>query len=173
MANTNKPWASKAIEIHCDMGEAFGNWTMGFGRREMQMDHVECEKMVVYQIGALKAFLDIEGIPLSHVSEIIADLEYNEDGDCIISRTHEAANLSALRQRLGDALRSGKIACKGKGGQLVDLKLSDAALSLCIHSDTPGATEVAAVVREVVDEFNNEFSQSHGQHASLGQKLNY
>lgn len=40
----------------------------GFGRREMQMDHIECEKMVVYQIGALKAFLDIEGIPLSHIS---------------------------------------------------------------------------------------------------------
>ena len=40
----------------------------GFGRREMAMAAVECEKMVVYQIGALKAFLDIEGIPLSHVS---------------------------------------------------------------------------------------------------------
>lgn len=40
----------------------------GFGRREMKMDSVECEKMVIYQIGALKAFLDIEGIPLSHIS---------------------------------------------------------------------------------------------------------
>lgn len=40
----------------------------GFGRREMKMDATECEKMVIYQIGALKAFLDIEGIPLSHVS---------------------------------------------------------------------------------------------------------
>ena len=40
----------------------------GFGRREMKIDPLECEKMVIYQIGALKAFLDIEGIPLSHVS---------------------------------------------------------------------------------------------------------
>ncbi|KAF1731308.1 UPF0271 protein [Beauveria bassiana] len=119
MADTDLPWASKPIEIHCDMGEAFGNWTIGddeaimphitscsiacgfhagdpmvmyktvkaarrhgirigahpsyldlqgFGRREIQMDGVECEKMVIYQIGALKAFLDIEGIPLSHIS---------------------------------------------------------------------------------------------------------
>lgn len=119
MAKADLPWASKPVEIHCDMGEAFGNWTMGddeaimphidscsiacgfhagdpmvmyktvkaaqrhnvrigahpsyldlqgFGRREMKMDDVECEKMVIYQIGALKAFLDIEGIPLSHIS---------------------------------------------------------------------------------------------------------
>lgn len=114
----------------------------------------------VPMIGAANTLMEITcasmGIPF--VQEIIADLEYNEDGDCIISRTHEAVDLSALRQRLGDALRSGKIACKGNGGQLVDLKLSNAPLSLCIHSDTPGATEVAAVVREVVDKFNNECS---------------
>lgn len=40
----------------------------GFGRREMKMDPVECEKMVIYQIGALKAFLDIEEMSLSHIS---------------------------------------------------------------------------------------------------------
>lgn len=40
----------------------------GFGRREMAMEPEECEEMVIYQIGALKAFLDIEKIPLSHVS---------------------------------------------------------------------------------------------------------
>lgn len=40
----------------------------GFGRREMKMDSHECEMMVIYQIGALKAFLDIEGVPLSHIS---------------------------------------------------------------------------------------------------------
>lgn len=40
----------------------------GFGRREMKMEELECEKMVIYQIGALKTFLDIEGIPLSHIS---------------------------------------------------------------------------------------------------------
>ncbi|POR35538.1 Lactam utilization protein lamB [Tolypocladium paradoxum] len=270
MTKTAPRWASKPVEIHCDMGEAFGNWTMGddeailphitscsiacgfhagdpmvmyktvkaaqrhgvrigahpsypdlqgFGRREMNMDALECEKMVVYQIGALKAFLDIEGIPLSHVSphgalygvmckdgviceavcraarhftspdgapvpmigaagtlmettcaamgipfvqEVIADLEYDEHGDCIISRTHEALDLDALRTRLARALRSGTIACRGAGEQqqqqqqMADLKLSDAPLSLCIHSDTPGATEVARVTRAVVDEFNRE-----------------
>ncbi|ATY60635.1 lactam utilization lamB [Cordyceps militaris] len=261
-AYTNLPWASQPIRIHCDMGEAFGNWTMGddeaimphinscsiacgfhagdpmvmyktiqaarrhglaigahpsfpdlqgFGRREMKMDAVECEKMVIYQIGALKAFLDIEGIPLSHISphgalygvmckdaaicaavcraarhftaadgttpvpvigasrtlmettcaamgipfvqEVIADLEYDAHGDCVITRTHDAVDLAALRVRVRDALRTGRIA--GQGGP-VDLKLGTAPLSLCVHSDTPGAVGVAAAVRQVVDEFNQQ-----------------
>ncbi|KAM3460960.1 hypothetical protein BB8028_0003g00230 [Beauveria bassiana] len=265
MADTDLPWASKPIEIHCDMGEAFGNWTMGddeaimphitscsiacgfhagdpmvmyktvkaarrhgirigahpsyldlqgFGRREIQMDGVECEKMVIYQIGALKAFLDIEGIPLSHISphgalygvmckdktvceavcraakhftspdgttpvpmigaagtlmettcaamgipfvqEIIADLEYDEHGDCIISRTHDAVDLDALRTRVREALQTGRIACKEGGKRRVDLKLGAAPLSLCIHSDTPGAVEVAVEVSRIVEEFNRQ-----------------
>ncbi|PHH91283.1 hypothetical protein CDD83_1093 [Cordyceps sp. RAO-2017] len=263
MAPTSMPWASKPVEIHCDMGEAFGNWKMGddeaimpyitacsiacgfhagdplvmyetvksaqrhkvrigahpsfldlqgFGRREIKMDALECEKMVIYQIGALKAFLDIEGIPLSHVSphgalygvmckdkticeavcraarhftssggapvpmigaantlmettcaamgipfiqEIIADLEYDENGDCIISRTHEALNLQALRARLAHALRSGTIESRDEK-QMVDLKLSTAPLSLCVHSDTPDATRIVGITREVVDGFNKE-----------------
>ncbi|KAJ4232315.1 hypothetical protein NW759_002703 [Fusarium solani] len=264
MSTTSPKWASKSIGIHCDMGEAFGNWAMaydeaimpyisacsiacgfhagdplvmyktvkaakkhnikvgahpsfpdlqGFGRREMKMDAIECEKMVIYQIGALKAFLDIEGLPLSHVSphgslygvmckdksiceavcrasiqftdsaglpvpmigapntimestcaemgipfvqEIIGDLEYNKHGDCIISRSHERPDLAALRSRLGYALRTGAIECKETDG-FVDLKLSAAPLSLCIHSDTPGASEVAAATREVVNAFNEEW----------------
>ncbi|KYK54809.1 lactam utilization protein LAMB [Drechmeria coniospora] len=263
-AATPPPWASKPVEIHCDMGEAFGNWKMGddeaimphitscsiacgfhagdpmvmyetvkaatrhgvrigahpsyldlqgFGRREMKLDALECEKMVIYQIGALKAFLDIEGVPLSHVSphgalygvmcrdrvtceavcraarhftgpdgaapvpmigaagtlmetvcaemgipfiqEIIADLEYDENGDCIISRTHDAVDLDGLRARLGCALGTGMIESKEKK-QMVDLKLGRAPLSLCIHSDTPDATAVAAATRRAVDGFNEE-----------------
>jgi len=33
MAKTALKWASKPVEIHCDMGEAFGNWTMVRARR--------------------------------------------------------------------------------------------------------------------------------------------
>lgn len=100
------------------------------------------------------------GIPF--VQEVIADLEYDERGNCIISRTHEALDLGALRTRLARALRSGLMECRAAAGdgqlrRITDLKLSGAPLSLCIHSDTPGATEVAGVTREVVDEFNREF----------------
>jgi UPF0271 protein len=39
----------------------------GFGRREMKMARDELAACLVYQIGALKAFLDIEGMKLNHV----------------------------------------------------------------------------------------------------------
>ena len=38
----------------------------GFGRREIKLGRDETAAMVIYQIGALKGFLDAEGIALSH-----------------------------------------------------------------------------------------------------------
>ncbi len=110
----------------------------------------------VPMIGAAGTFMETTcaamGIPF--VQEIIADLEYDANGDCIISRTHDAVDLGALRTRLRDALQTGEIECKGSKNQRVDLKLGAAPLSLCIHSDTPGAVEVADAVQRVVREFN-------------------
>ncbi|KAH8900141.1 lactam utilization protein lamb [Thozetella sp. PMI_491] len=39
----------------------------GFGRREMKLTPEEHTANVIYQVGALKAFLDREGVPLHHV----------------------------------------------------------------------------------------------------------
>jgi UPF0271 protein len=39
----------------------------GFGRREMKIDREEMANIVLYQIGALKAFLDVAGIELNHL----------------------------------------------------------------------------------------------------------
>ena len=39
----------------------------GFGRRAMAMDRDEVDDMVTYQVGALKGFLDAEGLPLNHI----------------------------------------------------------------------------------------------------------
>lgn len=39
----------------------------GFGRREIKMSPEELQAMVTYQVGALKGFLDAEGVPLHHV----------------------------------------------------------------------------------------------------------
>ena len=39
----------------------------GFGRREMKLDPEELTAITIYQVGALKAFLDRENLPLNHV----------------------------------------------------------------------------------------------------------
>jgi UPF0271 protein len=39
----------------------------GFGRREMKMPREELANCILYQVGALKAFLDAEGMALNHI----------------------------------------------------------------------------------------------------------
>lgn len=39
----------------------------GFGRRKIETDPGDMYAMVLYQVGALKAMLDAEGVPLSHI----------------------------------------------------------------------------------------------------------
>ncbi|PYI01531.1 LamB/YcsF family protein [Aspergillus sclerotiicarbonarius CBS 121057] len=39
----------------------------GFGRRQIEVDPKDMYALVLYQVGALKAMLDAEGIPLSHI----------------------------------------------------------------------------------------------------------
>ena len=39
----------------------------GFGRREMKMEMEELTASILYQVGALKAFLDAEGMALNHI----------------------------------------------------------------------------------------------------------
>lgn len=39
----------------------------GFGRREMKMRPDEITNAIIYQVGALKGFLEAEGLPLNHI----------------------------------------------------------------------------------------------------------
>ncbi len=39
----------------------------GFGRREMKIGREELANIIVYQVGALKGFLEAEGVPLNHI----------------------------------------------------------------------------------------------------------
>lgn len=38
-----------------------------FGRRQMVVDPADMYSMILYQVGALKAILDAEGVPLNHI----------------------------------------------------------------------------------------------------------
>lgn len=57
---------------------------VGFGRREMKLDPAEHTANVVYQVGALKGFLDAEGLELHHVKPhgILYGMMCREDEVC-------------------------------------------------------------------------------------------
>jgi UPF0271 protein len=170
----------------------------GFGRREMRLEREEITEIVIYQTGALKGFLDAEGMQLSHIKphgalygmaqrdpevadaiadaaqvfgvpvfafancamsdvfsrrgiqfvcEFYSDLDYNDEGRNIITREHHAVSSEDVVERVRRAVREGLTrAVSGKDVAVV-------AESICVHSDTPGAVEVARAVRQALDEF--------------------
>lgn len=167
----------------------------GFGRREMAMSREEMANCVIYQIGALKGFLEADGMALSHIkphgtlygmagrlehiahaicdaadvfevpimgmtgtlheeiytarghrfiAEFYADLDYNDDGGLIITREHDARDPQEAGARCLRAVTEGKV--KSVGG--VDLPTK--AETICVHSDTPNAVEIASAVRAAI-----------------------
>jgi UPF0271 protein len=169
----------------------------GFGRRVMTMDRDELAATLVYQIGALKGFLDAEGMPLTHIkphgalygaaardeeiaeavadaaatfgvpmmgmantahervytarglefwAEYYVDLEYADDGSLIITRKHVAYDPAEATARLERVMRDGvALSVSGK-------EIPMRADTVCVHSDTPGAAELAQAVASKLEE---------------------
>lgn len=167
----------------------------GFGRRDMAMTRAELAACVLYQIGALKAFLDDAGLPLNHVkphgalygaamrreevaqavadaalvygvpvigmagtlheevyrsrgltfvSEYYADLDYDPAGTLLITREH------AARDPVEAARRAVRMLTEGKATTIDGRDFDMKADTICIHSDTPNAVELARVLKEAV-----------------------
>lgn len=163
----------------------------GFGRREMKISREELANCVIYQIGALKGFLDAEGMLLNHIkphgalyamaakqedaahaicdaadifrvpifgmagtchatvyaarghmliAEYYADLEYDPAGHIIITREHKPVDVQRATERAVRAVREGKV--RSTNG--TDVKV--ATDTICIHSDTPNAVEIARAI---------------------------
>jgi 5-oxoprolinase (ATP-hydrolysing) subunit A len=169
----------------------------GFGRRVMTMDSDELAATLVYQIGALKGFLDAEGMALTHVkphgalygaaarddgiadaiadaaavfgvpvmgmagtahervytarglefwAEYYVDLDYDDDGSLIITRKHIAYDPDEATARLERVVREGvAVSVSGK-------EIPMRADTVCVHSDTPGAAELARAVAAKLEE---------------------
>jgi 5-oxoprolinase (ATP-hydrolysing) subunit A len=235
-----------AVELNCDMGEAYGMWSLGddaalmpyismanvacgfhagdpvvmretvalakandvkvgahpsypdlqgFGRRAMAMDPAELTAAILYQTGALKAFLDAEGMPLSHIkphgalygvaardsavahavadaaevfgvpvlgmagtkheevyggrgltflAEYYADLDYDDEGGLIITRKHAAYDPDRVVEDVRRVLDEG--VATARSGKEIPMRAD----LVCVHSDTPGAVELARAVRDVL-----------------------
>jgi len=163
----------------------------GFGRRAMKLEREELLDCLVYQVGALKGFLDAEGMALNHVKphgalngvawndeatcraiglcaqtfgvpvmamsgtghekvygelgldvifETYVDLDYNDAGEVVITREHTPVAPEDALAQARRAANNGEV--KALSGKLVAVKCQ----SICVHSDTPGAVEVAKAI---------------------------
>ena len=72
------------------------------------------------------------------IGEFYADLEYDGDGNLILSRVHDAVDPVQARERMLRALKDGKV--KTTAGTDIAMR----AETVCVHSDTPASAAIAA-----------------------------
>ena len=82
---------------------------------------------------------------LAFWAEYYADLDYDDDGGLIITRKHVAYDPAATAEKVARVVREG-VAVSANGHEI-----PMRADTVCVHSDTPGAAELAAAVAEVLD----------------------
>ncbi|KAJ4336058.1 hypothetical protein N0V87_005638 [Didymella glomerata] len=177
----------------------------GFGRREIKMSPEELTAMTRYQIGALKAFLDAEGVPLHHVkphgvlygmmyrdkdicravyegvpkgttvfglagtyheevakelglpfvAELYGDVKYSKDGKLVIDRKKKPWQPEEAQAHIKSQVENGTVTAVT--GEEVQLPIGDHQVSLCCHSDSPGAVEIVTAARQIVNQFNKKY----------------
>lgn len=193
----------------------------GFGRREIKMSPEELTAAVRYQVGALKAFLDAEGMPLHHVkphgilyammyrdketcravysavpkgttvfglagtiheevakelglpfvAELYGDVKYNADRTLVIDRKKKYINPCSplatgtdrcsrpwhpdeTKKHVRAQVENASVTAVS--GEELELPIGDYHVSLCCHSDSPGAIDIVTAARQIVDEFNKQ-----------------
>jgi UPF0271 protein len=80
------------------------------------------------------------------VSEFYVDLDYDDSGMIRVNRYGAVQDMATVRSRTKSALMGTTITTTGK-------TISVRAESFCVHSDLPGAPEVARQVAEVIADF--------------------
>jgi UPF0271 protein len=80
------------------------------------------------------------------IAEFYADLDYADDGRLIITREHHAVDPARAASRCRRAIAEGKTS--SVNGKDVTVRAD----SICVHSDTPNAVEVARAVRDALKE---------------------
>jgi UPF0271 protein len=76
--------------------------------------------------------------------EVFADLDHDDEGRCIITREHAAVAPERAVAQVMRVVREGCI--RSINGKDVPIKAD----TICVHSDTPGAVEIAKAVHAAV-----------------------
>lgn len=85
------------------------------------------------------------------IAEWFADLDYSPEGKLIITQKHEPVSLEKVRGKVQRLLNQHEVTTLD--GYL-PLGNNVTEVSICCHSDTPGAVEIAQLVKATVEESN-------------------
>ncbi len=83
---------------------------------------------------------------LDFVAEFFADLDYDDNGGLIITREHEEMAPDVAASRCARAVNEGKTT------SVNGADISVRAETICVHSDTPNALEVARAVKQALSD---------------------
>jgi UPF0271 protein len=139
----------------------------GFGRREMKLTPAEVYDMVVYQVGALKAFAETAGLhimkkgiiapmadsmDLKTVYELYSDLGYDAEGNLVITRAHDAHDPDPVARRVRRMVIDHKVTA------MDGTEITIEGNSVCVHCDTPGAFDIVKAVRAALEQAGCELA---------------
>ncbi|KAJ8495554.1 hypothetical protein ONZ51_g1645 [Trametes cubensis] len=100
-------------------------------------------------VGVAKTFAKELGVPF--IAEWFVDMEYSPEGKLLITKTHEPLPASVVRDRVNRLLEEKHITTTTGSLPLTE---GVTEVSICCHSDTPGAVEIAETVKALVDRNN-------------------
>ncbi|TVY48040.1 UPF0271 protein [Lachnellula occidentalis] len=147
---------------------------LGFGRGPMVIDPAKMFAMIIYQVGALRAILDFENVPvyrtkgldnkkaiydkpgLMFIKKAYIDILYTKEKKLVPISPDTMVSIEDIYKKTLSIGRSDTTT--DKDGQDLKLGFSGAPFSICLHSDMPTALENAKACRKAVDELNaNKF----------------
>lgn len=138
-----------AAGIPLDHIKAHGS-LYGMVARDETLMHAVCDVAEQYGVGvfgmvgtAHERVAQERGVPF--VGEVYVDLGYRADGSLIIVRRPRATPVDLATERARLAVTEGAVIADT--GERIPVQFD----SICVHSDTPNATDVARAVRVVVD----------------------
>lgn len=134
----------------------------GMAARDPEVCHGICDALEIFELplygmaGTLHENIARER-GVSFVGEFFADLEYDGTGRLIITREHPPVDPDYAATRLLRTIREGVVAATD--GTLLKVSFK----TICMHSDTPNAPDIARALRTALSEI-----RSSGRAAAAG-----
>lgn len=92
------------------------------------------------------------GLPF--VAELYGDVKYSKDGTLVIDRKKKAWTSEETKKHISSQVEHSSVTATT--GETVELPIGDHDVSLCCHSDSPGALQIVQMARQIVDDFNQK-----------------